>query len=61
VILRLMEDMSLDEIAATLFISKSIVKKHFYSSIDLIKRHLRFNGELPNAVNFITLVMLENN
>ncbi|MFD2164021.1 RNA polymerase sigma factor [Paradesertivirga mongoliensis] len=61
VIMRLMEDMSLDEIAATLSISKSVVKKQFYSGIDLIKRHLRFNGELPNAVSFITLVLLGSN
>ncbi|MFD1631122.1 RNA polymerase sigma factor [Pseudopedobacter beijingensis] len=58
VIMRLMDDMSLDEIATHLSISKSVVKKQFYAGIDLIKRHLRFNGELPHAISFIMLVLL---
>lgn len=58
VIMRLMDDMSLDEIAVHLSISKSVVKKQFYAGIDLIKRHLRFNGEIPNAIAFIMLLLL---
>lgn len=58
VIMRLMDDMSLDEIAAKLSISKSVVKKQFYAGIDLVKKHLKFNGELPYAIIFIMLVLL---
>lgn len=58
VIMRLMDDMSLDEIATQLSISKSVVKKQFYAGIKLIKTHLMFNGELPHAISFIMLVLL---
>lgn len=61
VIMRLMDDMSLDEIAEHLSISKSVVKKQFYAGIDLIRRYLRFNGELPHAISFIMLVLLRGN
>jgi len=61
VIMRLMDDMSLDEIAEHLCISKSVVKKQFYAGIDLIRRYLRFNGELPHAISFIMLVLLRGN
>ena len=58
VIMRLMDDMSLDEIAEHLSISKSVVKKQFYAGIDLIRKYLKFNGELPHAISFIMLVLL---
>jgi RNA polymerase sigma factor (sigma-70 family) len=61
VIMRLMDDMSLDEIAEHLSISKSVVKKQFYAGIDLIRRYLKFNGELPHAISFIMLVLLGGN
>jgi RNA polymerase sigma factor (sigma-70 family) len=60
VMMRLMDDMSLDEIATYLSISKSVVKKQFYAGMEIIKKQLKFRGELPYAISFITLVLLGN-
>jgi RNA polymerase sigma-70 factor (family 1) len=39
------EDMSLDEIASELKISRSAVKKHLYAAVRTIKEHLRLHAE----------------
>jgi RNA polymerase sigma-70 factor (ECF subfamily) len=39
------EEMSLDEIAETLHISRSAVKKHLYAAILLVKKYLRKHAE----------------
>lgn len=44
--LRLDDDMSLDDIAATLSISKSVVKKQLYKGVGFVRKYLYKHGEI---------------
>jgi RNA polymerase sigma-70 factor (ECF subfamily) len=44
--LRTKDELSLDEIAAKLSISKSTVKKQLYSGMDFVRKHMLAHGEL---------------
>lgn len=48
--LRTKEDLTLDEIAEKLAISKSVVKKQLYTGMSFIKKHLHEYGELTEIL-----------
>tara|TARA_R110002124_G_scaffold70594_1_gene189302 strand:- start:135 stop:743 length:609 start_codon:yes stop_codon:yes gene_type:complete len=55
--LRTQQDLSLDEIADQLQISKSVVKKQYYAATFFIKEYLRKHGEImTNVVIFMYLL-----
>ena len=57
--LRLMEDLSLTEIAAQLSISKSVVKKQLYMGITFVRKYLYKHGEFPILCALLSLLMLQ--
>ena len=46
-LLRYENDLSFDEIAATLHIAKTTAKKQLYEAVKLVKDHLQQHGNLP--------------
>lgn len=52
------DEMSLDEIAAALKISRSAVKKHLYSAVRAIKEHLRLHAEWTVGITIFLLLHL---
>lgn len=50
------EDMSLDEIASELKISRSAVKKHLYAAVRTIKEHLRLHAEWTVGIAIFLLL-----
>ncbi len=48
--LRIREDLSLDEIAIKLSISKSVVKKQLYSGMDFVRKYMHSHGELAIGI-----------
>jgi len=47
--LRIKDDLTLDEIAAQLFISKNVVKKQLYTGMQFIRKYLQKYGEMTNV------------
>lgn len=47
--LRIKDDLTLDEIAAQLFISKNVVKKQLYTGMQFIREYLQKYGEMTNV------------
>jgi len=56
-LLRTQEELSLDEIAQRLDISKSVVKKQLYAAIDYVKKHLLLSGDVVAQVGLIWLAL----
>jgi RNA polymerase sigma-70 factor (family 1) len=56
--LRTKEDLTLDEIAAKLNISKSVVKKQLYSGMDFVKKYLCKYGELTGFLVIYILLII---
>ena len=57
--LRTKEDLSLDEIAETLKISKSVVKKQLYRGLDTVREYIKKHGEL--TISILLLICKVNN
>lgn len=51
--MRTKQDLSLDEIATKLSISKSVVKKQLYSGMDFIRKYMQDHGELTVSLLLI--------
>ncbi len=52
-LMRVEDEMSLDEIAAALKISRSAVKKHLYSAMEHVKEYLRLHAEWTIGLVFL--------
>ena len=52
--LKTIDDLSLDEIADQLAISKSVVKKQLYAATDFVKEYLRKHGEMITSMAIFT-------
>ncbi len=51
------EDMSLDEIASELKISRSAVKKHLYAAVRTIKEQLRLHARMDGWDDHFTFIL----
>lgn len=53
--LRLNDDLSLDEIALKLHISKSVVKKQLYAGVNFVRKYLYKHGEIVAVFLYLTI------
>jgi RNA polymerase sigma-70 factor (ECF subfamily) len=53
--LRLNDDLTLDEIALKLHISKSVVKKQLYAGVSFVRKYLYKHGEIIAVFLYLTI------